>query len=208
MAPLTPERPSSDKVLYVFYDFETTQDTRFSESATVHVPNLLCVQQFCTPCESETEIERDCERCGKRKNTFWKEDPVGDLITYLCQPRPWVKKIVAIAHNAKAFDLHFILKRAIKLKWKPELIMNGQNMCMLMEYLVFLDSVSFVPCALRKLPEAFGLTPSKSWYPHYFNTSANMHYVGKMPDISFYGANAMSDGEKKEFLQCYDGKSL
>jgi hypothetical protein len=43
MTPLTPERPSSDKVLYVFCDFETTQDTRFSNTATVHVPNLVCV---------------------------------------------------------------------------------------------------------------------------------------------------------------------
>ena len=31
---------------------------------------------------------------------------------------------------------------------------------MMMEHLVFLDSVSFLPCPLRKLPEAFGLTAS------------------------------------------------
>jgi hypothetical protein len=28
MAPLSPEMPSSDRVLYVFYDFETTQNTK------------------------------------------------------------------------------------------------------------------------------------------------------------------------------------
>jgi hypothetical protein len=64
-----------------------------------------------------------------------------------------------------------------------------------MEHLVFLYSVSFMPYALRKLPEAFGLIASKTWYPHYFNTKANMHYVGKIPDISSYGADAMSDEE-------------
>jgi len=49
--------------------------------------------------------------------------------------------------------------------------MNGLKiMCMKMEHLVFLDSVSFLPCSLRKLLEAFGLTTSKSWYPHDFNT--------------------------------------
>ena len=69
-----------------------------------------------------------------------------------------------IAHNAKAFDLHFILNRAIVLKWMPELIMSGLNvMCMKMEHLVFLDSVSFLPCALCKLPKAFGISASKSW---------------------------------------------
>jgi hypothetical protein len=35
--------------------------------------------------------------------------------------------------------------------------MNGLKiMCMKMEHLVFLDSVSFLPCPLRKLPEALG----------------------------------------------------
>jgi len=49
-------------------------------------------------------------------------------------------------------------------KWKPELIMNGLKiMCMKMGHLVFLDSVSFLPCLLRKLSEAYGLTACKSW---------------------------------------------
>ena len=61
----------------------------------------------------------------QKAEALFSNDPVGDLLTYLCKPRPWSRKIVAIAHNAKAFDLHFILNRAIKLKWKPELITNG-----------------------------------------------------------------------------------
>jgi len=55
---------------------------------------------------------------------FWN-DPLGDLLTYLCEPRPWANKIVLILHNAKAFDLHFNLNGAILLEWKPELITNG-----------------------------------------------------------------------------------
>ena len=86
------------------------------------------------------------------------------MLSYLCKPRPWANKIVAIAHNAKAFDLHFFLNWAIWLKWKPELFMSVLKiMCIKMEHLVFLDSVSFLPCALLKLPEAFGLSASKSW---------------------------------------------
>jgi hypothetical protein len=155
-------------------------------------------------CEIEPDIDKDCEQSGKRKHTFWEDDPVGDLLTYLCRPRPWANKIVAIAHNAKAFDLHLILNRAILLKWQPEL-MNGQKfMCMRLEHLLFLDSVSFLPMALRSLPEAFGLTASKSWYPHYFNTKANMDYVGRIPDIRYYGADAMKDSERTEFLRWYE----
>ena len=48
MRPLRNELPASDTVLFVLYDFETTQDTKYSDSATVHVPNLVCLQQFCS----------------------------------------------------------------------------------------------------------------------------------------------------------------
>ena len=100
--------------------------------------------------------------CGRMKFSFW-QDPVGDLLSYLTEPRLWANKIVAIAHHAKTFNLHFILNRGIMLKWKPELIMDRLKItCMKMENLVFLDSVSFLPCPVRKLPEAFGLTACKS----------------------------------------------
>jgi len=48
MRPLWNVLPVSDRVLFVFYGFETTQDTKYSDSATVHVPNLVCLQQFCS----------------------------------------------------------------------------------------------------------------------------------------------------------------
>jgi hypothetical protein len=89
-----------------------------------------------------------------------------------------------IAHNAKAVDLRFILHRAIFVKWNVEMIMNGLKiMCMRMEQLLFLDSISFLPFAFRKLSDALGLTVSKSWNPNYFNTRANLDYVGKFPDV-------------------------
>ena len=77
--------------------------------------------------------------------------------------------------------------------WQVELIMNGMKiMCMRVQHLVFLDSNSFLPFALRKLPETFGLTVAKSWYSHYFNTRANLDYLGKIPDVSYYGVDEMS----------------
>ena len=51
MLTLKNELPRSDNVLFVFYDFETTQDTEVSDSATLHVPNLVYFQRFCTQCE-------------------------------------------------------------------------------------------------------------------------------------------------------------
>jgi hypothetical protein len=98
----------------VFYDFETTQDTKFSDKATAHIPMLVCLQQFCTACKMQDDIDMDCAHCSRRLHSFF-EDTVGDLLSYLCEPRPWCNKVVAIAHNAKAFDCQLILNRAILL---------------------------------------------------------------------------------------------
>ena len=118
--------------------------------------------QFCSRFEDVEDGEEDCVRSGRRKHSF-REDHVGELLSNLTEPRPWANKIVAIAHNAKSSDLQFILNRAILLKWKPEWIMNGLKiMCMKVEHLVLLESVSLHPFPLRKLPEALGQTASKS----------------------------------------------
>ena len=63
-----------------------------------------------------------------------------------------------------------------------------------------------MPCSLRKLPEAFGLNATKSWYSHYFNTKENMNSVGEIPDVSYYGADTMSAKKRAEFLAWYEGQ--
>ena len=146
----------------------------------------------------------DCVRCGRRRHAFFV-DLVGYLLTYLCNQRPWCEKVIAIAHNAKGFDAHFILDRAILQKWTPKLILNGQKfVCMTVQHLTFLDSISFLPMALRKLPEACVLAASKSWYPHYLNTRFNLDYIGPIPGIDHYGVDQMNKSEGKDFVAWYD----
>ena len=147
---------SSKRVLYVFYDFETTQDTKLSDRKKEQVSNLVCLQQICSKCENISDIEQDCIQCGKRTHSFW-DDPVGDMLSYLYESRSWVERIVVIVQNEKVIDLQIILNRAILLKWQVELIMNGlKNMCIGVEHLVFHDSLSFLPFALSKLPKSLG----------------------------------------------------
>jgi hypothetical protein len=164
-------------------------------------------ENFCSKWETVEDVEEEyCIKCGKRKHLFWY-DPVGDFLSYLCEPRPWCNKVIAIAHNAKAFDHHFILNRAVILNCQPELIRNGlKNVCMKVEHLTFIDSVSFMPLPLRKLPDAFGLKATKSWYPHLFKTMQNINYVRTIPDIAMYGVCQMSDSEIREFLEWYEGQ--
>ena len=56
MSPLSEKSPRSDKVLYVFYDFETTQDTKCGDASYEHVPNLVCVCSNFVPCARMTLI--------------------------------------------------------------------------------------------------------------------------------------------------------
>ena len=129
----------------------------------LHIPISVCIQQFCSVCEMQEDIETDCDRCGRRHHSFY-DDPVADL-SYLFKPRPWCNRVVAIAHNAKAFDSQFILKRAI-LKWNPQLFLSGLRIIsMKMQHIHFLDSISYLPLPLRKLPEAFGLSAKKMFSP-------------------------------------------
>ena len=108
---------------------------------------------------------------------------------------------MAIAHNAKAFDSQFILNRAIQMKWKPELILNGLKIvCMKIEHMLFIDSVTYLPTPLRKVPEAFGFHTNKSWYFHYFNKNTHMEYVGPISDVSYFGVDEMSVSERREFM--------
>jgi hypothetical protein len=110
MSPLSDKTPRSDKVLYVFYVIEATQDTKCTDMSYEHVPNLVCVQQFCTECEDEADMDMDCGRGGKRKYSSWT-DPVGNLISHTFKFGSWADRVVCVGHNAKAHDLHFVLNR-------------------------------------------------------------------------------------------------
>jgi len=70
--------------------------------------------------------------------------------------------------------------------------------------MIFIDSLSYLLMPLRKLPEAFGISVTKSWYPHHFNTKTNLDYVGPFTDVSYFGADEMSPSERREFMTWYD----
>jgi len=89
MQPLKNELPSAGKVLFVFYDFETTQDRKISETAKLHVPIPVCLQQFCTACEMQDDYEQDYARCGKRRHSFF-EEPRRRFAFVLMQTAPLV----------------------------------------------------------------------------------------------------------------------
>ena len=75
---------------------------------------------------------------------------------------------------------------------------------MRVQHIVFMDSLNFLPMALRDLPKAFGLPAQKGFYPHYFNTAANLTYVVEYPEVSYYGVDTMKSQERSDFLAWYE----
>ena len=91
-------------------------------------------------CEAVDDLSVDCEQCGKRAHAFW-QDPVGQFIDFLRRSRPFADKVNVISHNSRGYDLQFLLRRFLDLRWAPQLIVDGSKIfSMVVEYLHILDS--------------------------------------------------------------------
>ena len=50
-----------------------------------------------------------------------------------------------------------------------------------------IDLLNFIPMRLADFLDTFGLTElAKGYFPHHFNKKGNQHYVGPLPDKSYY----------------------
>ncbi|KAG8222167.1 hypothetical protein J437_LFUL001258 [Ladona fulva] len=168
-----------------------------STDVFLHTPNLLVASIACTDCINTFSSYSFCGSCGSQESVFSSEDPVSNL---------GFKFITCIAHNAKGYDSNFILVSALEnTNWKPDVIMPGSKILSIVfssGHLRFIDSLNFLPMTLSKLPSALGLEGSlgKGYFPHFFNTSRNSNYVGKLPPVHTYGVDLMTTIERESFL--------
>ncbi|XP_011859145.1 PREDICTED: uncharacterized protein LOC105556661 [Vollenhovia emeryi] len=197
-----------NRVAFVFYDFETRQDETLEgcESGKIHVPTLCVAQQICEECSTiEDTTSVRCRWCGVREFVF-RHDPVKQFVDFATRTTKYFKKIICIAHNAKAFDAQFILKHLVedaKTREEPRVILNGTKIIvMTVGHTKFIDSVNYMPMRLSDLPKAFGLrdTADKGIFPHLFNTRANQTYVGPLPEVRYYSPEQMKPEERERFL--------
>ena len=166
---------------YMFYDFETTQETG------THVVNWVDCQDFKGNIFTFETIEEFC------KFIFNKDDYSGYTF---------------IAHNSKGYDAHFIRNWCIENTMKPKCIYNGTKiMYMKVNRIKFIDSLNFVQSKLSTFPKTFGLKElKKGYFPHFFNKKHNQNYIGPIPSKKHFGYNQMSSSERKDFLQWYQKK--
>ena len=119
---------------YMFYDFETQQDMG------VHIVNDVNIQDFYGNEYTFNTIDDFCKFVFQHKNYMF------------------------IAHNAKSFDVQFILKYCVENGIKPFCIYNETKiMYMQIEaYKIrFIDSLNFIQDRLSAFPTAIGLMEMK-----------------------------------------------
>lgn len=93
-----------------------------------------------------------------------------------------------IAHSAKGYDGYLVLRLLIREKVRVQLISRGgELLCItLSDYKIrFIDSLSFLPLKLSKLPKAMGFQGSKGYFPHLFSTMDNQDYIGPLPETKY-----------------------
>ena len=165
---------------YMFYDFETNQETG------THVVNWV-----------------DCEDFYGVKNTF---ETIDEFCQFIFKKE--YSGFTFIAHNAKGYDAQFIRNWCIENSMKPYCIYNGTKiMFMEVNGRRFIDSLNFITAPLSSFPKTFGLTElKKGYFPHFFNKKHNQNYVGPIPSKRHFGYDQMSSSVRKDFLQWYNAK--
>nr|XP_034315847.1 uncharacterized protein LOC117685524 [Crassostrea gigas] len=193
-----------------------------------HKVNFAVLQSTCHQCEKEELVEGatcshcgtrcgSCSRtlkgeyvsppcqdtCGKRELVFSGDYTAEHFCAYVTSKH--CKDSILIAHNAKSFDLYPVLEVLIdRHSIRPSKIIYNGSKIMYMHIaqklnLTFMDSLSFLPMKLAKIPEAFGLQElCKGYFPHLFNTKAHQNYVGPYPDLQYYGYQFLSTEERKK----------
>ena len=163
----------------MFYDLETQQETG------THIANYVNAQDFNGTEHTFKTIEEFC------KFVFTDNH----------------KKYTFIAHNAKSFDVQFILKYCVDNTIKPFCIYNGTKIMYMSvkEFDIrFIDSINFINAPLSTFPKTFGLKElKKGYFPHLFNIPVNQDYVGPIPKKYYYDPDHMKPGVRTAFLKWY-----
>lgn len=202
------KKPPS-KYCIIFFDLECTQNTpaQHTETGFSHKPNLCVAQQICHLCYNNDDDDLECKNCKQREFIFERNTCVEKFVDFCEVYRPYANSnICVIAHNFKSYDGHFIINELMKRNKPIKTVMNGLKILTILydNHIRYIDSINFIPMALKKFPESFGL-PSiqKGFYPHLFNTDANFDYVGSIPDRSFFPEDTLSREENADFAIWY-----
>ena len=89
----------------------------------------------------------------------------------------------------------------------PRILFNGNKILKMQAgKITWLDSLSYLQCALRQVPKLCGLDIDlrKGFFPHDFNTPENRDYVGPLPPKDSFGIKFHRKDEIEEFDKWYE----
>jgi hypothetical protein len=185
---------SNDQV-YITFDYECMLDPETGD----HRPNAVIAHRTCSTCFSKAR-EEFCDNC------YVEEFKTTNCNDEFCK---WVLKqegAIVICHNFKSYDSYFIMQYLYDRAVVPDVIMNGMKiMTMTVSRVKFIDSLNFLPMALRQLPPTFGLEEEvrKGYFPHLFNTPQNQDYEGPYPDQEYFDPDSMAPKQREDFVKWY-----
>jgi hypothetical protein len=117
--------------------------------------------------------------------------------------RPKFADFTFIAHNASGFDSYILLEYFTSQGLTPKIILQGCRLVYMYDQTYkqrYIDSYSFLPMKLSKMPTALNLnTDEKGFFPHHFNRLQNANYVGPYPSKEHYGYHTMTDADQAKF---------
>ena len=210
----------ANNIVIVSFDIESKFVQRLG--TTYHEPDLLCSLIVCNKCYLSANVREqdadgsflplkndDCETCLQYRKEFHGRSCVKDFGDYLYSTLgPKVNKqdpdavIRVFAHNFKGYDGRFVLRDLFNRQMESQkLIMQGSKItCLKVANITFQDSLNLFQCALSKLPKSFNFEHRcmKGMFPFLFNTPDNEGYIGKTPDISFYGYDSKNPADQDQ----------
>ena len=210
----------SNNIVIVSFDIESKFVQRFG--TTYHEPDLLCSLVVCNKCYLAANVREkdvdgiflplkqgDCATCLEYRKEFHGRSCVKDFGDYLYNtlgPNVIVQDSDAVirvfAHNFKGYDGRFVLRDLFNRQMESQkLIMQGSKItCLKVANITFQDSLNLFQCALSKLPKSFSFEQRcmKGMFPFLFNTPEHAGYIGKTPDISFYGYDSKKPADQDQ----------
>ncbi|KAJ8020849.1 putative DNA polymerase [Holothuria leucospilota] len=189
--------------VYIFFDFECRQDEKGENGEFLHVVNYCVAQRVCGICMHKENVESSCENCKSHEKYFKGDNALDEFCKWLLSRENW--NAIAVAHNMKGYDGHFILKYLHRVGICPKVIMNGSKLMVIqLKTVKLIDSLNFIPSPLSAFSKTFGIEKMKGYFPHLFNTQANEAYKGSWPDRKFYSPDEMKEEERNDFNKWYD----
>jgi hypothetical protein len=86
------------------------------------------------------------------------------------------------------------------------LLNGGRLLSIVYNNVKIIDSYNFIPLALSKCPETFGLNElRKGYFQYLFNTSVNQNRILQShPTEDMYGVKYMTSNNRNDFLKWYE----